>query len=101
MLANEQFERFLAAARRDPAVVGLALGVSRGKGSHSEHSDYDLLLVARDDALEACRERYHALASAIVAPLILSLTEFTGYAEWGTAFEWARYGLARTGADRS
>ena len=95
MSADDQFRQLVDEARRDPAVVGLVLGGSRGKGFHNQHSDYDLYLIARDDALDRCRDRYESRYSDPIDLHTCSFGDFTTYADWDTPLAWARYGLAR------
>jgi hypothetical protein len=95
MSADDQFRQLVDEAQRDPVVVGLVLGGSRGKGFHTPLSDYDLYLIVRDEALDRCRDRYESRYSDPIDLHTYSYGDFTTYADWDTPLAWARYGLAR------
>jgi hypothetical protein len=60
---DERFQRLWHEAREDPAILGLVLTGSRGKGFGSEDSDYDFFLVVRLEDLPAYRARFSEIAS--------------------------------------
>jgi hypothetical protein len=94
-IADKQFQELVAQAQADPAVIGLVLGGSRGKGFQTARSDYDLLLIVRDEAVARYRARYPQQRTAFGDLILLSPDAFAAYAAWGSATHWARYGLAR------
>ena len=51
----QTYETLLERARRDPAILAFFLGGSRGMGRPTEHSDWDIWIVAADDAARALR----------------------------------------------
>ena len=59
---DERFQRLVQAAQDDPEVIGLALTGSRGKGFGTEASDYDALVLLRDEAPAERRAWYEAQA---------------------------------------
>jgi hypothetical protein len=56
---EEQFDRLLQEAPDDPAILGLVLTGSRGKGFGSAISDYDVIVVVRPEALPAYHARFY------------------------------------------
>lgn len=92
--ADDRFRQLLEEARADPAVVGLVLGGSRGKGFETAGSDYDLYLILRDDA-SGRRDHYAAQYPPPISITAYTLGEFSAHAEWGSPTDWDRYGLAR------
>ena len=55
---QEQFRLLLREAQEDPLIVGLVLTGSRGKGFGSEKSDFDVLLVVRQETFAEYRARF-------------------------------------------
>jgi hypothetical protein len=51
----QTYEELLRRAEDDAAILALWLGGSRGMGRPTEHSDWDIWLVAADDAIERLR----------------------------------------------
>ena len=56
---DERFQFLLREAHDDPNIVGLVLTGSRGKGFGSANSDYDVLLVVREESLQTYRDRFY------------------------------------------
>jgi hypothetical protein len=79
-----------AAERAD--ILGLILVGSRGKGFENEHSDYDVVMIAKDGAVAALTEEYAAVDDVDLS--ICSLADFKAYAAWGSPEEWDRYNYA-------
>ena len=77
---DRQYEQFLAQARIDPAVVGLVLGGSRGKGFQSARSDYDLYLIVRDEAVARYRAQFPQQRTAFGAVIL----------HWGDDYPWMK-----------
>ncbi|MBI4122020.1 MAG: hypothetical protein HY461_01680 [Parcubacteria group bacterium] len=85
----------LAEAQNDPNILGLILCAGRGKGFVTEHSDYDVYIIVRDEKSEEYKEKYRKLKiENIFDPGVFSLSEFKGLAEIGSEFEWDRYNFA-------
>jgi hypothetical protein len=87
---DEQFQRLVREARDDPAIVGLVMTGSRGKGFGTAASDYDLLLIVRPESLPAYRTRFY---DAEEWPgfdwWISSLSELEPVAaDWGEPLAW-------------
>lgn len=70
--AEEEFAALLARVQDDPRVVGVVLSGSHARqGMATEHSDYDVALVANDDAVDDLRHasRRDGLLDVWVTPL--------------------------------
>ena len=78
MTADEEFARLLAEVELDPAVVGLVLGGSRGKGALVRpDSDYDVYVLAASEAdVTTCRRRYGRPRGEPIDVVVLSLDGF-------------------------
>ena len=92
--ADDRFRRLLQEAHDDPAILGLVLTGSRGKGFGTESSDYDVLVVVRDEDVARFDARYAAEPPAGIDWGVTSLAEFEAYAAWGSPFAWDRYSFA-------
>jgi hypothetical protein len=88
------YETLVSLAATDPAVIGLILVGSRGKGFENEHSDHDVVMVVRDGAVEAAKQRYAGASKVDVS--VLGASDFARYAEWQGPEEWDRYSFAHT-----
>ena len=90
----EIFNRILEQARTDPNILGFILTGSRGNGNRTEHSDYDFVLLVREDAAEEYKRRQWADADPQIDPWVASLEEFRRHAAWGSDTAWDRYNYA-------
>lgn len=90
---SEAYAELRALARRDPNVVGLFLGGSRGKGLPTEHSDYDVYLIV-DKKVGEYRRRFPLRHGDDPEVIVLSLAEFRRHAAIGSESEWNRYTFA-------
>lgn len=93
MSADEAYAELRALAKRDPNVVGLFLGGSRGKGLSTPHSDYDVYLIVEKRVGEY-RRRFPFRHGDDPEVVVLSLAEFRRYAAIGSDTEWNRYTFA-------
>lgn len=91
--ADEAYGDLLALARRDPNVIGLFLGGSRGKGMVTEHSDYDVYLIV-DKKVGEYRRRFPLRHGDDPEVIVMSVAEFRRHAAIGSEFEWNRYTFA-------
>ncbi|HEY1710924.1 MAG TPA: hypothetical protein VGG10_21850 [Rhizomicrobium sp.] len=80
------YDDILKEAQENPAILGLLLSGSRGKGFENAHSDYDLILIAADDAVGGLREKYAGAKDIDLT--VCSLAQFRDYAGWGSAEAW-------------
>jgi hypothetical protein len=86
------FDTILNHANSDPAILGLILAGSRGKGFENEHSDYDAILIVADGAANALRRKYAGTVG--VDLMILTSAQFDAYAAWDSPMAWDRYNFA-------
>ena len=93
MSADEAYAELRALARRDPNVVGLFLGGSRGKGIATEHSDYDVYVIVRRNVGDY-RRRFPLRHGDDPEIIVLSLAELRRHAAIGSESEWNRYNFA-------
>ena len=98
MTPAEQFNFVLETARRDPNILALWLGGSRGKGLITEHSDYDCGIVVKDEVLAVYRQRFAQLRTHDLDLSTTTLDEFSIYAAWGSETSWDRYSFAHVKA---
>ena len=97
MAAENEYARLRAEAERDPGVLGLVLGGSRGKGCASERSDYDVYLIVEDE--RAARARYARRRGDPLDVAVFSLDAFAHHAALGSETEWNRYTFAHVAAE--
>jgi predicted nucleotidyltransferase len=95
---SEAYAELRALARRDPNVVGMFLGGSRGKGVPTEHSDYDVYLIV-DKKVGEYRRRFPLRHGDDPEVIVLSLAEFRRHAAVGSDLEWNRYTFAHVTAE--
>jgi predicted nucleotidyltransferase len=95
---SEAYAELRALARRDPNVVGLFLGGSRGKGLATEYSDYDVYLIVAKKVGEY-RRRFPLRHGDDPEVIVLSLAEFRRHAAIGSELEWNRYTFAHVRAE--
>jgi hypothetical protein len=93
MSADEAYAELRAFAKRDPNVIGLFLGGSRGKGIASAHSDYDVYLIVGKKVGEY-RRKFPLRHGDDPEIIVLSLAELRRHAAVGTESEWNRYNFA-------
>jgi hypothetical protein len=91
---REGFAQYLRTARADPAVLGVVLTASQAMGLATEHSDYDARTILRDDAGDEALELYGETSFPGVDAGGGTLSDFMGWADWGTEFAWDRYAFA-------
>jgi hypothetical protein len=95
---SEAYAELRALAKRDPNVVGLFLGGSRGKGLVTERSDYDVYMIVSRKVGEY-RRRFPLRHGDDPEVIIFSLAEFRRHAAVGSASEWNRYTFAHVVAE--
>ncbi len=89
------FSELLAEAKADPNILGFWLGGSRGKGTVTRFSDWDIHFVIKDEMLEKYKEKFPRYRYPNMELLLISLTGFRNWALWGTADQGYRYDYAR------
>jgi Nucleotidyltransferase domain len=95
---SEAYAELRALARRDPNVVGMFLGGSRGKGLATERSDYDVYLIV-DKKIGEYRRRFPLRHGDDPEVIVLSLAELRRHAAVGSEMEWNRYTFAHVTAE--
>jgi predicted nucleotidyltransferase len=91
--AGEAYADLRALAKRDPNVLGLFLGGSRGKGLATPDSDYDVYLIVNKRVGEY-RRRFPFRHGDDPEVVVLSLAELRRHAAIGSDTEWNRYTFA-------
>jgi len=88
---SEKFNQILERAKTDENIIGLFFVGSRGKGFENEYSDYDIAIITKDEAVEKLKTEFPKNKFENIEFIVMSLSEFKDYAEWGSAFAWDRY----------
>ena len=101
MTPDQRFQDLLAEAERDPNVVGLFLGGSRGKDALvTKRSDFDVRLVIREEALAEYEERYPLRHGDPVDLVPCSITELRNWPAWDRySFTHVRVLVDKTGGE--
>ena len=88
------YDVILKEAQENPDILGLILVGSRGKGFENEYSDYDMVMVAKDEAVGALKEKYDDAENVDLS--VYSLSDFEKHAGWDNPKAWDRYNYAHT-----
>ncbi|NPE09061.1 MAG: nucleotidyltransferase domain-containing protein [Asgard group archaeon] len=92
---HEIFEQIKKESEKDPNILGLVLGGSRGKGFYKEYSDYDFLVIVKEDVIKEYREKFEKYDEIKGIDCgVKTIKEFEEHAEIGTEYEWDRYNYA-------
>lgn len=86
------YEKILQDAREQEDVLGFILVGSRGKGFENEHSDYDAVIVVRDDSEDAFKNKWEDAQDVDLS--VYGLSAFKKYAGWESPEQWDRYNYA-------
>jgi hypothetical protein len=86
------YEQLVREAAERADILGLMLVGSRGKGFENEHSDYDVIMIVKGEAVALLKEKFAAIDNVDLS--ICSLADFKAYAGWGSPEEWDRYNYA-------
>ena len=91
----------LAEASSD--VLAFWLTGSRGKGRQTAASDYDCVLIVKDEVFEAWRDRHAGHGRGLTDCSVMTLDRLRAHAAWGAPDAWDRYSYAhvRVLADRT
>lgn len=96
MGAADAYAALVERAREDPAVVGLVLTGSRGRGFKvRDDSDFDVRLVVADDAYDDCAAAYATPHGVPVEVVVFRLSSFARAGLPGSGSEWDRYSYVR------
>ncbi len=88
------YEKILDEAKNNSDIVGFILVGSRGKGFENEHSDYDAVMVVKDDVANVMHDKYEMQTLDDVDLSVHSLSDFKTFAAWETPESWDRYNYA-------
>ena len=90
------YEQILKDAQEDKNVIGFILTGSRGKKFDNEHSDYDVIMVVKDQVAQTLHDKYESLPLKNIDLSVRSLTDFKKYADWENTDSswWDRYDYA-------
>jgi predicted nucleotidyltransferase len=87
------YEKILKEAQENEDIVGFILVGSRGKGFENEHSDYDAVMIVKDEAT-TIRDKYEKTTPDNVDLSVRSLSDFKTFAGWESPESWDRYNYA-------
>ncbi|MEZ5425914.1 MAG: nucleotidyltransferase domain-containing protein [Pyrinomonadaceae bacterium] len=87
---NQTYQKLLDFAETDENVLGFVLVGSRGKGLVGEHSDYDCVLIVRDDFSEHFISLMSKLPPSFEV-VVFTIDEFEKHADWNSKTVWDRY----------
>jgi len=90
----ETFEKLKEEAETDSDILGFFLSGSRGKGFGGESSDYDIVMIVKDDKTQFYEEKFSAVEDKEIDLTVFSYSEFEHHAEWGGDKQWDRYNYA-------
>lgn len=88
------YEKILKEAQENEDVVGFILVGSRGKGFENEHSDYDAVMIIKDEAANTIHEKYEKMTLDNVDLSVRSFSDFKTFAGWESPESWDRYNYA-------
>lgn len=95
MNKDEIYQKILEEAESDPDVIGFVLDAGRGKGFVTERSDYDILVIVKDNKKQDGKEKYEKYYTTEIIDIgVCTLLEFKNSDGWGTEEEPYRYGYA-------
>lgn len=89
-----RYFELLELAETHSEVLAFWLTGSRGKGRETAASDYDCVLIVRDEAFEAWRGRYARRAYGRTDCSVMTLEGLRAHAAWGGPDAWDRYSYA-------
>lgn len=95
---SKEFNQILEQAKIDENIIGLFFVGSRGKGFENEHSDYDIAIITKVKAAKKVKAEFPKNKFENIEFIIMSLSEFKQYAEWGSKYAWDRYNFWRVKA---
>lgn len=88
------YEKILKEAQENNDIIGLILVGSRGKGFENEYSDYDLIMIIKDEASEILHKKYEAQTLNNVDLATYSFSDFKILAGWESPESWDSYSYA-------
>lgn len=91
---EDAFNKILEDARTDPNIIGFWLSGSRGKGLVTGYSDYDPVMLVKDDVLNEYKKRYENRRDPSIELGVQTLDMLKSYALWNTPTAWDKYDFA-------
>jgi len=88
------YEQALKEAQENDDIVGFILTGSRSKGFENEHSDYDAIMIVKDEAAKAIHDRYEEEKVRDFDLTVCSMSDFKTFAAWDGPEAWDRYDYA-------
>ena len=97
---EKKYELVLEESKNNKDILGLFLGGSRGKSNEflTKDSDMDVYVILSDSAPSELKEKLKAYGSSWFEIRVLTLSEFTKYAEFGSDKDWDRYNFSHNKA---
>jgi hypothetical protein len=97
---EEKYQLVLEESKTNKDILGLFLGGSRGKSDEflTKDSDMDVYVILSDTASDELKEKLKAYGSSWFEIRVLTLSEFTRYAEFGSSKDWDRYNFSHNKA---
>lgn len=87
--AQAAYNKYLEKAQQDNRILGIILAGGRGKGMATENSDYDVILVTRDEDLLSVKNDYPK--TEYIDSLPHAISDFRERAKMGTRTEYDKY----------
>lgn len=90
---ENKYKLLLEESKANKDILGLFLGGSRGKSKEflTDKSDMDVYVVLSDTASNELKNKLKEYESEWFEIRIFTISEFRGYADWGSDREWDRY----------
>lgn len=97
---EKKYQLVLEESKANKDILGLFLGGSRGKSNEflTKDSDMDVYVILSDIANDELKEKLKAYGSSWFEIRVLTLSEFTRYAEFGSDKDWDRYNFSHNKA---
>jgi len=76
----EKFNQLLKRAKADENIIGFFLIGSRGKGFESEHSDYDIAIITKDEVAETLKDEFPKQKFENIELIVMSLGRLNVFA---------------------
>jgi hypothetical protein len=97
---EEKYQLVLEESKNNKDVLGLFLGGSRGKSDEflTKDSDMDVYVILSDNTTDELKEKLKVYGDSWFEIRVLTLSEFTRYAEFGSDKDWDRYNFSHNKA---